>query len=649
MSGILSIAYSGLNAFQRALNVTGNNIANATTRGYSRQTIQLVSNVTQRFGNSYLGNGVGIGTISRNADQFVNNQVRSSLSVKSQYESFYNQGLQIDKLLSQEGTSLSSSLHSFFDSLSQLNNDPASLTSRNVVLSQSRLLAGQFNTLQQKLDDYQHNSTQQISEALKQINQITQSIAALNEEIVASPNDLGLLDNRDELLNQLSQFTQITVMPAENGTVTVSLTGGDTLVVGTAQRNLQIGDASGNAYGTKVSLGDSSAQLDVTNRLSGGMLGGLLDYEHNVIGQASQSIGQMAIGLSQTFNAQHQLGMDMNNLLGLNFFTDYNSAQQQLDRVKPNPTNAGSAVLSVSIDAVSQTKLSDYSLLVSDLSSNEVRLIRNSDGVSTTLHWNSNPPAPPAGQLTIDGMTIQVDDISHLAEADSFSLSPTRGAARSFAVEINDTKQIAFASPVTTSASSSNTGLGQIALGKVFNTNAVANQYRIHFITPTQYSVDNLTDSTTSGPFTFVPNDNNTVSIPDSLNPSYSVILSGLPQAGDEFTSEYNAGGVTDNRNGLNLAGLQQSKVLSGGTASLFDSYASLLSEVGSQVNQAGTRYQSADILYQSATSLKQSQSGVNLDEEAANLLYFQKAYEAAGKLMQVSNEMMDTLFQMLR
>lgn len=647
---ILSIAYSGLNAFQSALSVAGNNIANVGTPGYSRQSINFTPSISHRYAGSYIGSGVSVASITRNVDQFATAQVRSTTSAKSQYDAFYQQAIQIDKLLSQDGNSISGSLQSFFDALGQLNSTPDSISSRGVALKQSQLLVEQFNSLQKKLDEFQSNSTRQISEAVTQINQLTKDIAAVNGQLMSTPNAPELLDQKEELLRQLSQFAELTVFEQGDGTVGVGISSGEMLVAGTEQRDLMVSSDKASTLGTRILLSNgNSGQLDISSRLTTGMLGGLLDYEQSIIGQASQMIGQMAIGLAQTFNAQHQLGMDMNNQIGKSFFTDYNSLDKQLNRAQSSPANTGTGVLSVSISDIAQTKLSDYELIVSDAGANEVRLIRKSDGSSTTLNWTNTPPAPPAGQLVIDGMTITVDDTSHLANNDQFTLVPTRGAARQLALQIDDAREIALASPVATSAATSNTGNGQIALGTVLNTAAVNKEYRIEFISDTQYNLVNVTDSTTTGPLNMVPNTDNMIQIPDSLNPSYSIVLSGIPKSGDQFTASYNAGGMGDNRNGLSLAGIQNSKVFSGGTEGLFDRYANLLAEVGGQTNQARQRSESAGVLLKQALDFQASKSGVNLDEEGANLLKYKQAYEAAGKLMEISSQMMNVLFTMMR
>jgi len=646
---ILNIAYSGLNAFQRAIDVAGNNMTNVGTRGYSRQTIHFSPAMSQRYAGSFIGSGVNVTSIERNADQFANYQVRSTLSAKSEFESFYQQAVQIDKLLSQDGTSISSSMQSFFDSLGELNSNPGSGAIRGVTLKQTQLLAQQFNSLQKQLDEYQSNSTAQITQTVGQINQIARSIAAVNLKLMSSPDAPELLDQRDELLRQLSEFVDVTSFDQGDGTISVGIGSGEMLVSGTEQRNLVVSSDRSNSLGTKVFLDNGGGQIDISNRLTSGKLGGLMDYENNIIGKASQMIGQMAIGLAQKFNAQHLLGMDMNDQIGKNFFTDYNAMDVQLNRAFPSTQNTGNGVLSVNISDIGQTQLSDYELIVSDAGSNELRLIRKSDGTSTIMNWNNNPPAPPAGQIIIDGMTITVDDTSQLANNDTFTLTPTRSAARGFDLLIKNPDEIALASPVKTSAATTNRGQGQIELGQVFNTTGVNKQYRIEFISDTQYNIVNVTDSTTTGPLAFVPNTNNTIQIPDGSNPSYSVVLSGLPQASDQFIAEYNNGGIGDNRNGLSLAGIQQGKFFANGSQSLFDRYANLLADVGGKTNQAKQSFDSADIIYKQAVDFQASKSGVNLDEEGINLLRFKQAYEAAGKLLEISSQMMNMLIDIMR
>ncbi|CDZ78143.1 Flagellar hook-associated protein 1 [Legionella massiliensis] len=646
MAGLLNIASSSLNAFQRALAVTGNNIANSSNKAYTRQTAQFSPLPSQRYAGSFIGGGVNISAVRRHDDRFADSQVREALTTKSQYDTFYQQALQIDKLLSEKGTSVSTNLQTFFNALGQLNEAPDSLASRSLMLQQSQLLVDQFNSLQLRLDEYQRNNSAQISEAVAQINDISASLAEVNKQLTGAPGAPELLDMRDDLLRELSKYTNVTVVDQGDTGISVAIGNGQMLVMGSEYRLLGVNPNTSPQVGTEIYLVNGLGKIDLTNNLHSGMLGGLLEFEDSVLGTASQILGQMAIGLADEFNRQHTLGMDMNSQIGKNFFNDYNQGNLQLSRSIPESGNTGTGVLSVAISNISQTQISDYELIVTDTSTNQVRLIRQSDGQSTTLNWSSSPPTPPAGQLVLDGMTITVDNIANLANDDRYMISPTRGAARDLKLSIQDPRELAFASPVRLTTPLSNTGEGRISLGDIFNTGTPINkEYSIQFISPTQYNLVNVTDSTTTGPFPFVPNTDNTIMIPDSVNPSYSVILSGIPNTGDSFTASYNTGGYGDNRNGLKLAALQQSQIFDGSTESIFDKYSDLITGVGGVTYQAKTRSDAADILYQQAVDYRESKSGVNLDEEASNLLRFQQAYQAASRVMSVSNQIMDALF----
>ncbi|MFW2572313.1 flagellar hook-associated protein FlgK [Legionella sp. 29fVS95] len=649
MAGILGIASSSLNAFQRALEVTGNNIANANNSGYSRQTIHFTPTPAQRYAGSFIGTGVAVSNIKRNNDQFATQQLRDTLTTKTEYDTFYQQALQIDKLLSQEGTSISAALQNFFSSLGQLNDAPDSLAARGVALKQSQLLVDQFNTMQLRLDEYQQNNTAQIRQAVEQINQITANIAQVNIQLSAMPNAPELMDKRDELLRELSQYTDVTVIEQGDSNISVGIGSGEMLVIGSEQRELKVDLRDSDQFGTKIFIKNGLGQTDISRNLHSGMLGGFLDFEQGILSNTSQLLGQMAIGLAATFNNQHRLGLDMNSQIGKDFFTDFNQMSLQLERSTPRITNTGTGVLSVEISDISQLELSDYELLVSDTSTNEIRIIRKSDGQSTTLNWTDTPPTPPAAQVVIDGLTITVDNINNLVDNDHYMLTSTRGAARDLKLNISDAREIAYAAPVRTQASLANTGTGHIALGEIFDTTVVDKEYRIEFISDTQYNLVNVTDTITTGPFTFTPNIDNTIMIPDTLTPSYSIVLSGIPKTGDTFTASYNSGGIGDNYNGLKLASLQQDKIFENGTESLFDRYSDLIAEVGGRTYQAKLRSDAADILHQQAVEFRESKSGVNLDEEASNLLRFEQAYQAASKVMAISGQIMDILFAALR
>lgn len=645
MASIFNTAASGLSTFQSALAVVGNNITNSATPGYSRQTIQLVPSITQKLGNGFVGTGVSLSTVVRNADQFANYQVRNTYSVKSQFDTFYQQASQVDQLLSQNGVSLSSGMQDFFTAFSQMNSTPADPAARTTVMKQSQLFVSQFTSLQSQLNDLQSNSTVQIKQSINQINTLTTNIASLNKQLLASPNSPDLLDQRDNLIQQLSQYADLNVINQDNGNVSVNLSDGTALVSGPQSTALSVGSVRSTNYGTQIFAGNTN----INNVFNSGSLKGLLDFENNVVGKTSQIIGQMAIGLAQAFNAQNSQGLDLNGQLGGNYFTDYNSTTLQQARSSASPSNTGTATLGVAISDISQTQISDYQLTVVDAANHKYNLVRKSDGATTALTWDGSSANfeldNGSGQTQIDGLSISADNFANLATGDSFTIAPTRGAASNLSLALSDFSKIALAGPVVqTAADSNNTSQTSISLEKVYNTNSTNTPYTITFdaADPTIYRINS--DPT---PYTLT---NKQIFLPpgsDNTNASYSVKLSGAPNTNDVFNLTPNAGGVGDNGNGLLLAGIQNSKMFAGGTESLVDSYANLVAGVGADTNDAKLRSDSADVIYNQALDFQSSKSGVNLDEEGANLLRFQQAYQAAGKLLQVANQMMDVLFQM--
>jgi flagellar hook-associated protein 1 FlgK len=650
MAGILNIATSGLNAFQSALDTIGNNIANVNTEGYSRQSLELNTRTSQRFGSVYIGGGVNLESVRRISDSFAAIQVRDTLALFSEFNTLHSNSLQMDQLLSQDGTSISKSLQEFFSALEKVNEAPDSSATRNVMLNQANILAEQFVSMQNQVEEFRSNLRVQVSQAVSEINSIAKNIADINSKIANGVNTPPeLLDQRDNLLKELSKFTQVRATQQTDGTVNVSIGSGEAIVIGTQSRSLSVGLSTDGRAKTDVFIESSTSQISIKQNLKGGMLGGIFEFENEVLDKTSQLIGQMSIGLALDFNQQHRLGVDLNGQLGKDFFTDYNSATLQASRVFANAANTGSAQLSVSIDDIGQTELTDYELVITGANTAQVKNITN--GSLSNVTFTDTPPTPPSAAISFDGMTITVDDLGLFNTGDSFIIKPTEGAAAFFKTEINDPREIAFAAPVRTSASLSNTGQGNIELLQISDINSadLNKEYRIDFISASQYNVVNVTDSSTTGPFAFTPNANNTVSIPNAGTPAYTINLSGIPQAGDSFSSEFNAGGIGDNRNGFELSGLQTKKSFKAGTESVFDRYSQLISDIGSKTRQAQLRQESADILHKQAVDRRDSISGVNLDEEAANLLRFQQAYQAATQLIVVTNRMMDVLFNSFR
>jgi flagellar hook-associated protein 1 FlgK len=255
----------------------------------------------------------------------------------------------------------------------------------------------------------------------------------------------------------------------------------------------------------------------------------------------------------------------------------------------------------------------------------------------TTMVDSSTPPAAMA-----EGFALSM--AGTLVAGDSFKIEPTRTGASSISVAITDARNIAAAAPIRAAASTSNTGTGSISAGTV-NTPAPPNAnlqqpVTIKFVDATHFSVTGVgIPAADSAP----PYVSYTAGSDIPYN-GWTIQISGAPKAGDTFTVSANTNGVSDNRNAVALGALQAGHTMAGGSASYGDAYAQLVSDVGNKTREVKALGASQQSLADSAVATQQGMSGVNLDEEAANLLRYQQAYQAAAKMIDIASKVFDSI-----
>jgi len=380
-----------------------------------------------------------------------------------------------------------------------------------------------------------------------------------------------------------------------------------------------------------MSVGGSTILLS-RGSLTGGSLGGLLAFREETLAPAQNALGRVAIGLAQTFNDQHQLGMDLNGNLGTDFF---NVAAPKVIPNTGNPT--GTTSPTVTFNNVSAVTTSDYKLSYNGASWSLINQATNQPVTMTGLGTVGSP-------YLADGLSIVAPTPSGPA---SFLIKPTINGARDVSVKLTDTSKIAAAAPIETSATLLNTGSGTISAGSVNlppppNANLQDN-VTIAFIDAIHFSVtDNTTATVLAASVVYNPAAGATL----TYN-GWTMQISGTPATGDTFTVGTNAGGVADNRNALLLAGLQTQNTLVGGTTTYQGAYSQLVSFVGNKTREVEVTAKAQTNLLSQVKQAQQSISGVNLDEEAANLLRYQQAYQAAGKMMQIASTLFDTLLSL--
>ena len=647
-ANLLSIGKSGLFAAQAGLTTTGHNITNANVAGYNRQVVVQATTMPLDQGYGFLGTGTQIAQVKRYSDEFLNVQVRNAQASKSGLDSYYSQISQIDNMLADTTAGLSPALHAFFAGVQDAAANRASIPSRESMLSAADTLASRFQSLNSRMDEIREGVNSQIKSSVTLINSYAQQIARLNDQIGAfattaqrAPNDL--MDTRDQLVMELNKQVKATVVPGENNSLTVSIGNGQPLVVG--KQAFQLAATTSPTDLTRVQVGyvtGSKVTVLADDALPGGELGGMLEFRTKSLDRAQSSLGRIAIGLAFTFNEQHKLGLDLTGQPGGNFFT------QATAFVGKNIHNQLTSTTSVKAAVSDPGALveSDYKVEFDGTNFNVVRL---SDNKKTAID-----PYDPAGTTQIiDGVDFTVSGLA--AAGDNFLVRPTINGASDFKVAIKDVAQIAAAAPVATSMPVSNKGTGKISEGVVdaaFLTSAPA--------LPVELQFDGATNELTGFPaglaVRVTASDGSVTDyaapatgVQFSAGATYSfgginVKMSGAPADGDTFAIASNSGGVGDTRNIGLLGELQTRNIFNGGSATYQSAYAQMVSTVGNKTREVQVNGEAGAALLAQAHGAAQDVSGVNLDEEATNLLKYQQAYQAAGKIMQIAGTIFDTL-----
>lgn len=639
---IFSIGVSGLNAAQAGMLTASHNISNASTPGYNRQEIVQGSNFPVFTGVGFMGQGTHVQTVKRIYDQFLGSQVLSAESGAAEMDSYLAQISQMDNLLADTSAGLSPVLANFFKGVQDVAANPSSLAARQSMLSAGEALTARFHALDQRFAEIRDGTNQQIAGQITQINTVTSQLAEINQRIVLAragsdtqaPNDL--LDQRDQMVKDLNQLVRVSTVPQSDGSLSVFIGSGQPVVMGNQAYQLKAVQASDDPSRTTVAMigVGATALILPESQVSGGSLGGLLKFRSQSLDGAQNALGRIALTLAQNFNDQHKLGQDLTGALGQNLFN------LSVPKVIPDSFNTGTGSPSVSIDAanIAQLTTSDYQLSFLGGNYRLTRLADNQVQSFATL------------PQTVDGMTINPGSWSPGA-GDRLLIQPTRSGANAISVAFSDPNQVAAAAPIRTSAALSNTGTAAISQGAVnapppTNTN-LQHKVTITFTSATTFDVYDETAATSLGMG---------VAYTAGANISYNgwtVQITGNPAgnatAGDVFTVDRNSNGVADNRNATLLGALQTANTLAQGgagaaTTSYQGAYAQIVSAVGSKTNEVKAIGAAQQGLVDSSTKALQSLSGVNLDEEAANLLRYQQAYQASAKVLDIAGKIFDSI-----
>ncbi|MDA7085966.1 flagellar hook-associated protein FlgK [Pseudomonas sp. SA3-5] len=694
MADLLSIGLSGLSANKTSLSVTGHNITNVNTPGFSRQDAVQATRNPQFSGAGYIGSGTTLVDIRRTYSEFLTTQVRSSTALSSDVEAYRSQIEQLDSLLAGTTTGITPSLQKFFSSLQTAAEDPANIPARQLVLSEAEGLARRFNTVSDRITEQNEFINKQMVAVSDQVNRLATSIASYNDAIAKAaangqqPNDL--LDAREEAIRQLSTYVGVTVVAQDDNTLNLFVGSGQPLVVGSTTSRLEVGPGQGDPTRFEVSFVSGGSRQGITSLITGGELGGLIRYRAETLDPTLNSLGRLALAVSDQVNTQLGQGLDLKGQVGTALFGDYNDTALAQLRVRAFSSNTSNVQPALNITDTSVLTTSDYRLELKDTTVPPTFQARRlSDGAAMTV--SPNPPGAYPATLTFtdaagrdQGFELALD--SAPAAADKFLLQPTRRGATTISAQLDQPDQLAFAAPLRSEANLQNRGnavIGQPEITNSFDPMELANlkainsigltfdaaNNRLQFSSPLPAGVTITSPALPALPAPQVqamgitPGQSNQLSYVVEVDvggvvQSYTISqsFSGRPENGDSFSMGFNANGVSDNRNALKLVDLQNKQTvgvdrsvgISTGV-SFTDGYGDLVERVGTLTAQARQDSEATGAILKQATNNRDSLSAVNLDEEAANLIKFEQYYNASAQVIQVARSLFDTLLNTFR
>lgn len=458
-NSIYGIALSGLNAARAGLTTTSHNISNANTVGYSRQQVIQEARPSQGGSIGYIGQGVDIGSVQRVYSDFLNSQLQQATSDSAYYKAKADQIARVDATVADDSSGISSALGDFFSAAQKLSSTPSDLPARQNYLSSSSTLAARFNSFNSVLEGLRSSTNLRVKDTVTQLNEMSSQIAELNEKIVAvnaqtfnggPPNDL--MDQRDKLINQISEQVQITKVNMDDGSMNLFLGNGQPLVVSNKataiSTEIDPNDSQNLLVGIHQTVNGTDRLITFDgNGLGKGALAGYLSFRDTELAQYQNQVGLLAARLGQAVNSIQTSGLDLNGLAGNALFSfGSGTFLNGISRVAPNLNNSTSNPTNVTISNVDLSKISgiDY----------EVNII---GGVPNYREAGSGAAFTPATYVAAGNyydiqdstgaslVSFQLNNASP-QEGDSFILMPVREAALNMGVGLTKPSDVAAAS-----------------------------------------------------------------------------------------------------------------------------------------------------------------------------------------------------------
>lgn len=625
MSDLLGLGASGIRAYQTALDIIGENIANANVQGYGRRQAVVTENPSAGSGYPLVrdisaGSGVNVSGVLRAYNSFLTNDVRTAAGDYARASARQTWLTQIQSYLNNGAQGVSGQLTAFYNAAQDVAADPTSGSARDAFLASAGNVATQFRGLAQSFEATRSGIKEDVDQTITRINEIAKSLSNLNSSLRRTADgtsqSAGLQDDRDRLLDELAGLIKVDAEVRGDGTVNVRLDNGNgpILVDQLGPKLLGASEANGNIQLTL----DPFGQAGLIPVPGSGALAGLVDAYR----QTSDSLGgidQIAQQFVASVNAVNRQGVDLNGAAGGDVFATSTLVST------PSRTNIGQTTLQMQVIDQSQVFPGGYELRY--------------DGATaqwTLSRTDGSASVSGANALDLDGIHLDLGG-SPVAN-DWFALQGATGAA-GMRVLLNDGDKLAAASAWSANPAATNQGGGAIAVRPNASSALLPAPVPAAFVIQAgagnSYEIIDAADSAVpatvlaSGPY-----------VPGSwiaVN-GFDVQLSGALQAGDRFTIQPTPAGMANNANMLALIATRQ------GNPGFEGRYTREVTRVATNLSDTTALASASKAVRDKALEARDAGSAVNIDEEAADLIRFQQAYQASAKIIAAAREMFQTM-----
>lgn len=614
----IEIGKRSLMAHSTQIQTAGHNISNADTEGYSRQRVNVKSfdpiyrpDLERAMVPGQIGQGTDVSSITRLKDDLLESRIVAQGNEESYWETRNKYYEMIESVYNEPNDiSVRSNMDKFWQAWQELSMYPESDAARQVVVSRSESLTNSIQQQYKSLDAIGQQINGDIEATVKQVNDFSRQIAALNHEIVRSkgmgdnPNDL--MDRRDNLVEKLSHLINVTVVSKDPDEFMVH-TDGQVIVQGSLARQIEsVGQIDNNGYGKLVW---TDTKLDAEFR--GGQLGALLELRDKDVRNQIQSLNTMTLNFADLVNDVHRNAVGKNNVSGLDFFTQHDF----IENTQGNYDRNGDGI-------------EDTSYIFRITGTNELKQ-NEQIGLEGTMTFNAN------------GENVQVRYFASDTVADVINrINDSNGEVKAY---IDRNNQLVL--KATSSANLENpdfviryiedSGMFLTGYSGILQNSGEEGAYN--------FAQANAVNSLSSTQFSVAPVANPSAYI--EINPR---IKNDIQSVAAAFPNSQGYASSSDGRAAVEMAAIRNTKIMIGSERTFDDYFADTVTNVGLKGEQAENQFTSYTKIMNDLRDLRDSISGVNIDEELADIIKFQHGYNVAAKFVSVQDELLDTLINRL-